>query len=344
MVESQAPVLEMLWEPRDSRQVLEERFGFADGSGAARWVAATVDEHWGVRVDRCERIVMSGGNALAWVTTSSGRLLVKWSVIPDRFPRLAETARLTGWLHDRGLPVSAPVPARDGRLQVEAGLVSIGVQREITGDLLDTRDPGRVRTAGAALARLQDALAVYPDADRIPGAALSPLPFEDRITGWLASSADHLPEVRSTLRERVAGAPPGRFPAQLVHFDFRSANILCKGGEIVAILDFEEARREPPLFELARAAVLLGTRYHNWGPAPAEVHEEFVAGYESERPLTPAEGEWLDILLLWQALEMVPPGADPTGWGASALDLSRRPDVRSRDGRPSRAIGARCYK
>ena len=78
---------------------------------------------------------------------------------------------------------------------------------------------------------------------------------------------------------------------------------------------------EHRVFELARAAVLLGTRYHNWGPVPAEVRAEFLTGYSSERPLTPAEAGWLDILLLWHALMMVPPGDDPTGWGRSALSL-----------------------
>ncbi|GLI02446.1 hypothetical protein Pa4123_77240 [Phytohabitans aurantiacus] len=50
----------------------------------------------------------------------------------------------------------------------------------------------------------------------------------------------------------------------------------------------------------------------------AEVRAESLTGYQSERPLTPAEAGWLDILLLWQALAMVPPGDDPTGWGPSA--------------------------
>jgi homoserine kinase type II len=34
---------------------------------------------------------MSAGNALAWAGTPSGRLLAKWSVLPERFPRLATT-------------------------------------------------------------------------------------------------------------------------------------------------------------------------------------------------------------------------------------------------------------
>jgi homoserine kinase type II len=326
MLQSQAPVLEMLWEAQDPRHALGGRFGFSDGPAAGRWVADTLDKHWGVRIDSCERIVMSGGNALAWVGTPSGRLLAKWSVMPERFPRLAETARLTNWLHGRGLPVSAPVPARDGRLQVEVDRVSMGLQHEIVGDLLDTADLNQVWATGAVLARLQDALAAYPDADRIPAPAVPSKTLTARVTDWLDSRADHLPvAARDTLRGLVAGAPSDRLARQLVHFDFRSANILCANGEITAILDFEEARHDHRLVELARAAVLLGTRYHNWGPVPAEVRAEFLTGYESERRLTPAEAGWLDILLLWQGLEMVPPGDDPTGWGPSALSqLIRR--------------------
>ncbi|MGC4749138.1 phosphotransferase [Micromonospora sp. DT201] len=320
MIESQAPVLEMLWEPHDPRHALGERFGFGDSESAGRWVAVMLDEHWGVRIDSCERIVMSGGNALAWVGTPSGRLLAKWSVVLECFPRLMETARLTSWLHDRGLPVSAPVPARDGRLQVEVERVSMGLQREIAGDLLDTADLNQVRAAGVILARLQDALAAYPDADQLLAPAVSSMPLAARVTDWLDSRADHLPmAARDTLRALVTSAPPDRLPRQLVHFDIRSANILWARGGVTAILDFEEAQHDHRIVEVARAAVLLGTRYHNWGPVPADVRAEFLTGYQSERPLTPAEAGWLNIVLLWQALAMVPPGDDPTGWGPSAL-------------------------
>lgn len=318
-------MLEMLWEPHDPRQALDERFGFSDEESAGCWVAAMLDEHWGVRIDSCERIVMSGGNALAWVGTPSGRLLAKWSVVLERFPRLMETARLTSWLHGRGLPGSVPVPARDGRLQVEVDRVSMGLQREIVGDLLDTADLNQVQAAGVVLAQLQDALAAYPDADQLLATAVSSKPLTARVTDWLNSCADHLPvAARDLLRGLVASAPPDQLPRQLVHFDIRSANLLWARGEVAAILDFEEAQHDHRIVELARAAVLLGTRYHNWAPVSAEVRAEFLTGYQSDRPLTPAEAGWLDILLLWQSLAMVPPGDDPTGWGPSALSqLSR---------------------
>jgi homoserine kinase type II len=320
MTDSLAPVLEMLWEAYDPHRKLNERFGFGDGEAAGRWVAGTLDAHWGIAIRSCERIVMSDCNALAWVGTPSGRLLAKWCVVPWRFPRLLEMARLTHWLDGRGLPVSAPVPALDGRLQLEVDGVSISVQREIAGDLLDTTDPHQVRAAGAALAQLQDALAAYPDADRITALSDRPEPLADRITTWLDSRAGHLPErARDALRGMVAAAPADPLPTQLVHRDFRAANVLCAGAEVTAVIDFEEAQLEHRVVELAHSAVLLGTRFHDWGPVPADVRAQFLAGYRSVRELTPVEAAWWDTVLLWRALSMVPPGDDPTGWGPSAL-------------------------
>jgi len=313
------PVLEMLWETADPARALDVRFGFGDGESAARWVTAVLDAHWGVRVASCARIVLSAHNALAWVGTSSGRMLAKWSVVPARFPRLAETARLAYWLGGQGLPVSAPVPALDGRLQVEADGASMCLQRQIDGDLLDTADPDQVRAAGATLARLQDALAGYPDADRIAALSEPPAPLRQRITGWL-DGAEHVPAaVGDTLRRMVADAPPDRLPVQLVHRDFRAANVLCAGADVVAVLDFEETLLDHRIVELARSAVVLGTRFRHWGPVSAEVRARFLAGYRSVRELTAVEAGWWDAVRLWQALLAVPAGDDPTGWGRSAL-------------------------
>ena len=319
MVNSFAPVLEMLWEAHDPRHALDGRFGFRDGESAGRWVAATLAEHWGIRIDSCDRIVMSDHNALAWVGTPSGRLLAKWAVVPELFPHLAEMARLTRWLDDRGLPVSAPIPTLDGRLQIEFDGVSMGLQHEIEGDLLDTDDPDQVRAAGAVSAQLHDALAAYPDADQVPLLDGPPGPLTARITHWL-DSAEHVPATaRDTLRGLLADAPSDPLPTQLVHMDFRSANVLCAGAEIAAVIDFEQTRPDHRVVELARSAVLLGTRFHNWGPVSAEVRAEFLAGYQSVRRLTPVEAGWWDIVLLWQVLANVPRGDDPTGWGSSAL-------------------------
>jgi homoserine kinase type II len=169
------------------------------------------------------------------------------------------------------------------------------------------------------LARLQDALAEYPDADRITTLAGPGAPLRDRVTDWLASSAEHVPPTaRDTLRRLVADAPTDQLPRQLLHYDFRSANVVCGGAEIAAVIDFEEARIDHRVVELARSAVMLGTRFRDWGPVSAEVRAGFLSGYQSVRRLTPIEAAWWDALVLWCTLAMVPAEDDSTGWGQSA--------------------------
>lgn len=320
MTETRVPTVEMLWETADPHLVLEERFGFGDAGSAGRWVAATVHEHWGVRIVACERLVISDRNTLAWVTTPSGPLLAKWSVATPRFPRLAQVARLTDWLDGRGLPVSAPTPSLDGRLQVETEGASMCLQRVVRGDLLDVEDPDQVRAAGAVLARLHHALADFPDADLLVPPERRSEPLGGRVTGWLDSAGKRVPEAGRIAVLRLVEAAPDDPPAtQLVHGDFRSSNILCAGAAVAAVLDLEEVRLDHCVDELARSAVMLGTRFRDWGPVSPEVRAVFLSGYESVRRLTAAEARWWKLLVLWYSWQLVPLGDDPTGWEASAL-------------------------
>ncbi|WP_340537376.1 phosphotransferase enzyme family protein [Nocardioides sp. GXZ039] len=315
------PVVQMLWEREAPGRVLQERFGFADAAAAARWVGTTTREHWGISVTRCERIVISAGSALAWVTTvSEGRMILKWSVVPELFARLGQIARLTRWLDDRGIPVSAPVPSTSGALQVETAGRAMGLQRVLDGDLLDAADEPSVHAAGATLARLDRALGDYPDAATLGGDGFAESPRE-AITRWAESAGPHVPAAVSEMLSRLAAEGPDDLPAQLVHGDYRAANLLCAGSEVVAVLDFEEARTEHRVNALARSAVRLGTRFHDWAPVSNRVHERFLAGYEAVQPLTPAERAWWPGLLLWHTAQRVPSGSDPTGWAASTKEL-----------------------
>jgi homoserine kinase type II len=310
----------MLWEQRDPGVVLTERFGFADRADAERWVATVLGGQWGIEVLRCERIVMSDRNALAWLATRSGRLVAKWSVAPERFHRLTDLARMTTWLAAQGLPVAAPIPTMDGGVQLEVDGASLGLQQEIPGDLLDTDDEDLVEAAGAVLGRLHTALAAYPDPGSVVDRTDSPTPLADRILGWLETGPEEVPSAaREVLRQRVAEAGPEPPAAQLVHGDYRAANVLCRDGQVAAVLDFEEARLTVRVDELARSAVLLGTRFTDWGPVPEPVRDGFLAGYRSQVSLTEAETRWWAPLVLWYSLAMIPPGADPTGWGAAAM-------------------------
>lgn len=239
--------ISMLWESADPDTALTERFGFASAAEATDWLTGVLAEHWGLKVAGCERLVISDSNCLAWISVDGCRMIAKWSMRPQLFARLAAIARLTVWLGERGIPVSMPQAARDGRVQVEVDGFSLGLQRVVDGELLDITDPVQVRAAGEMLARMHAAMADYSE--------------------WIPTDEPSAPD------------------AQLVGNDFRSANILWAQGRIAAVLDLEETRYRRRVDDLAQAAVLLGTRYHDWRPTPADVRGAFVAAYESVRPL-----------------------------------------------------------
>ena len=136
----------------------------------------------------------------------------------------------------------------------------MGLQRVIEGGLLDIADAEQVRAAGEMLARLHLTMADYP----------------------------------GTIPTEVPPAPG----TQLVGNDFRSANILWAEGRIAAVLDLEEATYRHRADDLAQAAVLLGTRYHDWAPTPADVRARFVAAYAS---ILPPTGE--DAALVEEGIE-----------------------------------------
>ena len=169
------PAVEMLWESADPGQELTKRFGFSDGASAAEWVADVLERYWQLDVVRCDRLVISGRNVMAWVQAGGRRLIAKWSSLPHRFSHLEDAARLVAWLDTQAVPVAAPIAAADGRLLVELGNGArgqlrsrlplpgsrflVGVLPVVEGDLLAVEDPGQVDDAGRMLATIHHALA-----------------------------------------------------------------------------------------------------------------------------------------------------------------------------------------
>lgn len=252
-----SPVIEMLWEAEDPREALTKRFGFPSGSAAADWVAEVLNRHWGLTIGRCDRLVISDRNGMAWVQAGDRSLVAKWSSAPSRFTKLQDAARLVTWLDARGIPVAAPIAATDGRVLVQAdndakgkvrsrlpllgGRFLLGVLPAVEGALLDPDDAEHVDEAGRMLATLHEALAVYPG----------------RI-----------------------GRRRGAANQQIIHNDFRSANIVHDGTRIAAVLDFEEVALDTRVADLAKSAVLLATRYHDWAPTTPEVRDAYVQAYD----------------------------------------------------------------
>lgn len=315
----------MLWEPTPAEDALRERFGFEDLDAAARWSARALSAGWGVRVSATPRMVISDRNAILWVHTDRGELVLKLSCATDRFPRLDATTRLLVDLARRGAPVVEPVPTVDGRVRTlldgPIGELSAGLLPVVRGDWLDPADEVADRAAGVALAGLHRALAEV-ESDPALGSGW-PDDLAETVGRWLAEDdPGHAPGASRRLEELLASAPPAPADRQQVHNDVRAANILARGAEIVAVLDFDEVIAAPRIHDVAKAGVYLATRFTDWGPTPAPARRALREGYASRSPLDASERCWLEILTLWYALQAIPGGDDPAGWARAAGELA----------------------
>ncbi|WP_432560829.1 phosphotransferase enzyme family protein [Kineococcus sp. SYSU DK003] len=311
------PGLSMLWESVDPALTLRRRFGFTGLDAVTGWLTAALREVWRITVHGCPRMVISDQNAIVWADTDRGRLVVKWSRAGERFARLEASTRLLRTLAASGVPVAAPVATSDDRDRVvldgPAGPLSVAVLPHLAGGWLDVTDRAAVHAAGACLARVHLALgACHPEGFARAGALTA------RVGNWLADGdRGFAPTASRRLADLLAAAPsPGDEP-QLVHNDFRAANVLVRGSRVVGVLDLDDVVVEHRVHDLAKAGTYLGTRFTNWGPTPAATRRWLRAGYESVRPLDPAEAHWYEVLDLWHGLLAVPGPDDPAGWAAA---------------------------
>ena len=317
------PGLSLLWESADEHTALRERFGFADVADATDWLVATLHEHWGLTLRSCRRLTISDHNAIAWVRTDRDELVVKWSREERLFPRLEATTGLITSLADQGIPVAAPLPARDGAVRVVTdgpiGPLSIAVLPEIDGTWLDVTDLDAVRTVGTCLARMHEVLGelALPALEGPP-----PRPPREWVRTWLEKH-DHrrAPSAPARLAALVHDLPDLVDTPQLVHGDVRAANLLMRDGQVAAVLDLDEVRVDHRIAELAQTSVLLGTLFRDWRPTPGSARRALREGYEQVRTLGEVERAWLEALTLWIGLASIPAeGAAP--WIAAVEDPS----------------------
>ena len=311
----------MLWEATEPQEALRTRFGFDNSTAVVDWISSTLSRVWTIPVLAVPRMVISDHNAIVWVESSRGPLVVKWSRDQDRFERLEAASRLLTWLDGLGLPVAAPIAPPHGpdRVLVDGplGPLSVVVLPELDGGWLDITDETAVRGAGAALAQLHKAMRDYAD-DRCRPDTVT-MSLTDRLEHWLTDDdRGFAPAASAPLRGLVDGLPPLDDRRQLVHHDFRAANILTHASDVVGVLDFDEVRWDHPLVDLAQASVYLGTRFTDWGPTPVSVRQQLAEGYATVCPLTSADRRWLEALVLWMAIVAIPGDLDPQGW-AEAL-------------------------
>ncbi|MFI2736889.1 phosphotransferase enzyme family protein [Streptomyces sp. NPDC018711] len=179
--------------------------------------------------------------------------------------------------------------ARRCRVPVAAARYTVGRQRlvasrgevtmSVTRYLRDTVTAdgrvagGRWEAVGEAIGRLHRGLARHrfgPPRLDARDRAVDPVRSRSRLEGLVHRYETDPPRTHferwalETARERLARLPaverllegaPERTISQLVHGDLSGPNVLLRGDEVAAVIDFAAPRRRSPLWELGRLAL-----------------------------------------------------------------------------------------
>ena len=297
---------------------------------------------------------MSAAGLVSW---RGSTLLVKRHHVSVRtVGQLVLEHAFAGYLRARGLPVPAVVPLDGGATAVRRGDFSYEAHRLAAGiDLY--RDAaswspfaaaGHARSAGAALARLHRAAAGFAAPVRPPGVLISScavtmaadpagelsriLARRPGLARWMAPRPWRDDFTRHLLPAIVRASPLGRrLPRQWGHGDWHPSNLSWTSAgpdaQVAGIFDLGLANRTFAVHDLAIAierSTVAWLDLAESGQASADLAamDALLDGYETVRPLSPAEAsalpEILPVAHVEFALSEVEYFADVTGSTANA--------------------------
>ncbi|HEY4864218.1 MAG TPA: phosphotransferase family protein [Candidatus Dormibacteraeota bacterium] len=231
-----------------------------------------------------------------WVEFAGRRGVMR---LPPPGARIAGSAdiprqgRLMDALNRAGLPVPALLaasdqPVVDGRPFYLVEAID-GVRIEVVSGSVPDRE-----IAASAVEVLRRLQSVPLESTGIGDESPVPLSQEVARWGWLMERAP--PELTGDApelaRRLLATVPPEGRPV-LVHADYHYGNMLFRGGQVVALLDWEIAQLGQPLLDLACLAVVaqsasMGEHQVPGGGAVTLPEEELLAMYGG----SPDEFQW----------------------------------------------------
>jgi aminoglycoside phosphotransferase (APT) family kinase protein len=232
---------------------------------------------------------------------------------------VARQGRIMAALNSAGLPVPA-IPAVSADLVID-GRPFVLMER-VPGDRIETtapRVPARELAAGAiaVLKRLQ-ALPV----GRTGIGDEEPMPLRGEMMRWawlMERAASDLtgraPELGGLLAERV----PTERPPTLVHGDYHMGNMLFRGPEVVAVLDWEIAEIGQPLIDLGCLCVMVARKRFGSGTAPGGVLDIEVDDFIELYGADPEEMSWYLAFSLYKYAAIL-------GYNLMLHRKGRRPD------------------
>ncbi|WP_198671527.1 phosphotransferase enzyme family protein [Desertihabitans aurantiacus] len=247
----------------------------AEGSEPiAHPLRAALEDAFGIAVDRVERIHAGTASDNFRVTArDGGRWFAKVHRSAGEAAAAARAVELTEFARRGGTPVPGLRRSVDRAVVARSHGLALSVWEYVDGETAETglRGP-RWHAVGAVLGRLHRHLATHPSgrpvlADPVqlidPGATAAgydrlieqyrrPGATRDEFTRWALDALRQrralLPEVVGLLR----GLPP--LTTQILHGDLAAPNVLLRGDEVAAVIDFQPPTRGFLAWEVARIA------------------------------------------------------------------------------------------
>lgn len=201
---------------------------------------------------------------------------------------------LTDRLADAGLPTARPVRDRSGAWLGELNGRPAAVVEWLSGAWPREPSSAQAHPAGAMLARMHLAAADWPERRDNPVGPAAWRTLADRIASR-AEGEDRviLNRVEAALTDLGDPFAEGT-PVGAIHADYFPDNVLFEGDAVSGVIDFYFACTGALAYDLAIALSAWG--FEVAGRALPDILTAFREGYESIRPLTPAEADALPRL------------------------------------------------
>jgi homoserine kinase type II len=223
--------------------------------------------------------------------TTRGRYFLK-----RRHPRLrnrdvigAQHA-LVEHLRQAGFPAPAILPAVNGKTILALDDELYEIQAYIEGTPYDHDRPAHFREAALALGFYHTYVQDFaPQALRALDELYSPAILRTNLSGLIeAWELGQDPELAQAARQLEAHAADlatrfsqhGALPHLVIHGDYYAGNLLFKGERIVGVVDYDKARWQPRVAEVAEALIYFAS------PRPGHLRHVVYPGFLEWEPLT----------------------------------------------------------
>lgn len=198
-------------------------------------------------------------------------------------------------LSAKGCPVPRTIHDRSGAASRRIEGKAVALIEFLPGVSVDHPTVQQAHNVGAVLARMHyDALDYEQSRANNLGPSASARVLEQCGTDALAKIDPQLPDMIDEAQS-IARNWPADLPQSVIHSDLFPDNVLMRGDEVSALIDFYFACNDAMAYDLAvtHAAWSFADRGRTYRP---QIGQALMAGYESVRPLEQAERVALPLL------------------------------------------------